>query len=88
MIAFGKALPKLRRAVKRDLAVKGLPRRKVLAAVVRLLQTTLIRVGNDEYARQNNSYGLTTMCDQHLAVRGETLRFGSKENPACTMRSI
>src|SRR5687768_9256862 len=70
IIAFAKALPKIRRAVGRDLRKRGLPRAKVLAATVKLLETTLIRVGNDEYARDNNSFGLTTMHDKHAKVRG------------------
>src|SRR5215208_4776973 len=61
MVAFGEALPKLRRRVEEDLSRPGLPRRKVLATVVRLLEKTLIRVGNEEYARTNKSYGLTTL---------------------------
>jgi DNA topoisomerase-1 len=75
MIAFGKALPHIRRRVKRDLARRGLPREKVLATVVRLLETTLIRVGNDEYARENGSYGLTTMRNRHVRVRRDKLEF-------------
>ena len=75
MIAFVRALPAIRRRVKKDLALPGLPREKVLAAVVRLLETTLIRVGNDEYASQNNSYGLTTLRDHHAKISGGTLRF-------------
>ena len=75
MVAFGKALPRLRRKVNRDLNHKGLPREKVLATVVRLLETTLIRVGNDEYARDNKSYGLTTMRNRHVKVRGGTVSF-------------
>jgi DNA topoisomerase I len=74
-LAFGRALAKIRRATERDLKLPGLPRRKVLAAVVRLLETTLIRIGNDEYARDNNSFGLTTMRDRHARVRGATLEF-------------
>jgi DNA topoisomerase-1 len=74
-IAFAKALPKIRRAVARDLRKRGLPREKVLAATVKLLETTLIRVGNDEYARDNQSFGLTTMRDEHVKIRGATLRF-------------
>src|SRR5689334_13363062 len=65
-IAFGRALPLLRERTERELDLPGLPREKVLAAVVRLLETTLIRVGNDEYARHNRSFGLTTMCDRHV----------------------
>jgi len=75
MIAFGRALPKIRRKVGRDLRVKGLPREKVLATVVRLLETTLIRVGNDEYARDNKSFGLTTMHNRHARVQGPKVTF-------------
>jgi DNA topoisomerase I len=74
-IAFGEALPRLRRQVDRDLARRGLDRQKVLAAVVRLLDSTLLRVGNEEYARQNRTYGLTTLRDQHGKVRGSQVRF-------------
>jgi DNA topoisomerase I len=72
---FGRILPRVRRQVRQDLAVSGLPRRKVLATVVRLLETTLIRVGNEEYARQNHSYGLTTLRARHVRVEGGRLRF-------------
>jgi DNA topoisomerase-1 len=72
--AFGQALPRVRRAVQRDIARPGLPREKVLATIVRLLDTTYLRVGNDEYARENNSYGLTTLRDRHAKVSGSTLR--------------
>jgi DNA topoisomerase-1 len=75
MIAFARALPRIRRRVKRDLARRGMPREKVLATVVRLLEATLIRVGNDEYARQNDSYGLTTMRNHHARVTGAHVRF-------------
>jgi DNA topoisomerase-1 len=75
LIDFGKALPRIRERVEQDLARPGLPREKVLAAVVRLLETTLIRVGNEEYARQNHSYGLTTLRSQHVTVEGARLRF-------------
>jgi DNA topoisomerase-1 len=75
IIAFGKALPKMRRTVARHLRKRGLPRVKVLAATVRLLERTLIRVGNDEYARDNHSFGLTTMHDEHVKIRGATIRF-------------
>ncbi len=68
-------LPRIRRRVDRDLARRGAPRAKVLATVVRLLETTLIRVGNDEYARENGSFGLTTMRDRHVGVNGNTVRF-------------
>lgn len=78
MLAFGRALPLIRRRVQRDLAKTGLPREKVLATVVRLLETTLIRVGNDEYARRNDSFGLTTMRDHHVDVSGATVTFQFK----------
>ena len=75
MLRFVKALPKIRRRAARDLRKKGMPREKVLAAVVKLLETTLIRVGNDEYAQQNNSYGLTTIHNNHAKIRGSTIEF-------------
>jgi DNA topoisomerase-1 len=75
MTAFGQILPLIRRRAEQDLARPGLPRKKILAAVVRLLESTLIRVGNEEYARQNDSFGLTTMRDHHVDVSGSTLRF-------------
>jgi len=75
VLAFAKSLPKIRRRVTRDLKLPGLPREKVLAAVVRLLETTLIRVGNDEYAKSNNSFGLTTLQDRHAHIRGSKIRF-------------
>ncbi len=75
IIAFARLLPRIRRTVARHLRKRGLPREKVLAAVVRLLETTLIRVGNDEYARDNRSFGLTTMHDDHVKIRGPKIRF-------------
>lgn len=75
MNAFGEALPRIREQIERDLKLPGLPREKVLATVVRLLETTLIRVGNEEYARANGSFGLTTMRNQHVDIAGSTLRF-------------
>ncbi|HEY0558505.1 MAG TPA: DNA topoisomerase IB [Thermoanaerobaculia bacterium] len=75
MIAFGEALPKIRERIDQDLSQRGLGREKVLATVVKLLETTLIRVGNKEYAKQNNSFGLTTLRDRHVDVDGSTLRF-------------
>ena len=75
---FGRALPKIRRIVSRDLARKGLPKRKVLAAVVKLLETTYIRVGNEEYADENNSFGLTTLRNQHVQILGDKLKFRFK----------
>lgn len=75
MVAFGRALPKIRRTVERHLALPGLPREKVLATVVRLLETTLIRVGNEAYARENKSFGLTTLRDRHVEIDGSDIRF-------------
>ena len=75
MIAFGRALPKLREAVDRDLRKPGLPREKILATLVRLLEVTHIRVGSEEYARTNKSYGLTTMLSRHVEVDGTTIHF-------------
>jgi DNA topoisomerase-1 len=75
LIAFGQALPKIREHVEHDLALPGLSREKVLATVVRLLETTLIRVGNEEYARKNHSFGLTTLRNRHVDVSGAQLRF-------------
>jgi DNA topoisomerase I len=75
LVTFGKSLPRIRRRTARDLRLPGLPRDKVLATVVRLLQKTLIRVGNEEYARENGSFGLTTMRNQHVQVNGSALRF-------------
>jgi DNA topoisomerase I len=78
MVAFSEVLPKIRARVEADLALPGLPREKVLATVVRLLECTNIRVGNDEYARANGSYGLTTLRDKHVEVSGGSLRFSFK----------
>ncbi|PYQ64027.1 MAG: DNA topoisomerase I [Acidobacteria bacterium] len=75
MIAFGEALPKLHERLEQDMSQRGLGREKVLATVVKLLETTLIRVGNKEYVKQNNSFGLTTLRDRHVDVDGSTLRF-------------
>jgi DNA topoisomerase I len=75
MTAFGKALPRIHRRVSRDLKLSGMPREKVLAMIVRLLENTLIRVGNDEYARENDSYGLTTLRNRHVKVNGRKVRF-------------
>jgi DNA topoisomerase-1 len=75
VIAFGKALPTLRRRISRDLAQEELNKEKVTAAVVKLLETTLIRVGNDEYAQTNKSYGLTTMRDRHVDIHDDEIEF-------------
>jgi len=75
LVEFARTLPRIRRRAERDLRRRGLPREKVLALVVRLLEETLIRVGNDEYARDNRSYGLSTLRDRHVTVRGQEIRF-------------
>ena len=75
MAAFGKALPKIRSRVDQDLKRKGLPKEKVVAAVVRLLERTLIRVGNDEYAKTNKHFGLTTLRDKHVKFHGAKIDF-------------
>jgi DNA topoisomerase I len=75
LIDFAHALPKIRRTTSAHLRRPGLPREKVLATVVRLLEKTLIRIGNDEYAKTNRSYGLTTLRNGHVAVNGQRLRF-------------
>ena len=78
VLAFGEALPRIRRRVAADLRRRGMSREKVLATVVRLLETTLIRVGNGEYAQQNGSYGLTTLHNRHAKVRGPQISFEFK----------
>jgi len=78
MMHFAKALPRIRRRVRKDISLPGLPREKVLAAVVRLLETTLIRVGNEEYAKENESFGLTTMQDRHAKFNGSGVKFRFK----------
>ncbi len=75
VMAFAAALPGIRKRIDADLARAGLPREKVLATVVKLLETTLIRVGNEEYARDNKHYGLTTMRNRHVKVKGSTIQF-------------
>src|SRR5256714_7603959 len=75
MIAFAQALPKIRRRVAQDLKLPGLPRQKVLATVVKLLEVSLIRVGNEEYAKENKSFGLTTLRNRHVEVNGAKVRF-------------
>ena len=75
LIAFARALPRIRTQTDADLKRSGLPRERVLAAVVRLLEKTLIRVGNEEYARDNGSIGLTTMRERHAKIQGSTVRF-------------
>jgi DNA topoisomerase I len=75
LAAFAQALPKIRRQIAKDMKLPGLPRQKVLATVVRLLERTFIRVGNEEYARENKSFGLTTMKNRHVKVTGPNVRF-------------
>jgi DNA topoisomerase-1 len=91
---FARALPKIRRRVAQDIRLPGLPRQKVLATVVRLLQRTFIRIGNAEYARDNKSFGLTTIKNRHVKVKGDHLRFrfrgksGRQHEVAITDRRI
>lgn len=75
MLSFASALPKIRDRIESDLAMRGMSRQKIVATVVRLLETTLIRVGNETYARHNGSFGLTTMRNRHVAIDGSTVRF-------------
>ena len=72
---FARSLPRLRARVARDLRLSGLPREKVIATIVKLLETTFMRIGNEEYARDNGSFGLTTLRDRHVKVNGATVRF-------------
>jgi DNA topoisomerase-1 len=75
VMGFAEALPVIRAKVREHMGLRGLPREKVLATVVRLLETTLIRIGNDDYARENKSYGLTTLKNRHVRVNGSEVRF-------------
>ena len=75
MILFGRTLARIRARVEEDLKQSGLPRNKVLATVIRLLETTLIRIGGEEYARENGSFGLTTMRNRHVNVEGPAVHF-------------
>jgi DNA topoisomerase I len=75
MIIFSQSLPSLRERLERDLSLPGLPKSKVLAAVLRLMELTRIRVGNEEYARTNESYGLTTLRDEHVEIKGSKVQF-------------
>nr|WP_255429630.1 DNA topoisomerase IB [Ramlibacter albus] len=75
MMAFARALPAIRETLRKHMALRGLPREKVLATVVHLLETTLIRVGNEDYAKENKSYGLTTLRNRHVKVEGTQLKF-------------
>jgi DNA topoisomerase-1 len=75
LLRFGQALTRIRRRVARDLRIAGLSRNKLLATIVRLLETTLIRVGNEEYVKENSSFGLTTLRNRHVKVQGATVHF-------------
>jgi DNA topoisomerase-1 len=75
MVEFGTALPKIRARLQTDLGLSGIPKDKVLATIVRLLETTFIRVGNEEYARTNRSFGLTTLQDRHVEIEGSQIQF-------------
>jgi DNA topoisomerase-1 len=75
LTTVGAVLPRLRARVAADMSLRGLPREKVMATIVRLLETTFIRIGNDEYARQNQSFGLTTLRNKHVDIRGSSIRF-------------
>ncbi len=86
MMEFARALPAIRAKLAEHMALRGLPRERVLATVVHLLETTLIRVGNDDYARENKSYGLTTLRTPHVKVEGSELRFQFKGKSGKTWR--
>jgi DNA topoisomerase I len=75
LLAFGQVLPKIRAQVDRDLRLPDLAREKIIATVVRLLEISLIRIGNEAYAKENNSFGLTTMRNRHVVVKGSTVKF-------------
>ncbi len=78
MLEFARALPIIRATIDKHMGLRGMPREKVLATVVYLLETTLIRVGNDEYAKENDSFGLTTLRNRHVKIEGSELRFRFK----------
>jgi DNA topoisomerase-1 len=86
MLEFARSLPAIRAKLAEHMALRGLPREKVLATVVHLLETTLIRVGNDDYAKANKSYGLTTLRNPHVKVEGSALRFQFKGKSGKTWR--
>jgi DNA topoisomerase I len=86
MLEFAKALPAVRARIAEHMGLRGLPREKVLATVVHLLESTLIRVGNDDYAKENKSYGLTTLRNRHVEVDGAELRFEFKGKSGKTWR--
>ena len=86
VVAFAEALPAIRAKVREHMALRGLPREKVLATVVHLLETTLIRVGNDDYAKQNNSYGLTTLKTRQCVMETRWFRFTGKSGKQWSLR--
>ncbi|HEU4985604.1 MAG TPA: DNA topoisomerase IB [Rhizobiaceae bacterium] len=86
LMEFARLLPKIRAKVSEHMSLRGLPREKVLATTVHLLEATLIRVGNDDYAKQNKSYGLTTLRDPHVKINGSELRFQFKGKGGKTWR--
>ncbi|MBA1154825.1 DNA topoisomerase IB [Microvirga mediterraneensis] len=86
MLEFAKGLPAIRKTIDEHMRLRGLPREKVLATVVHLLENTLIRVGNSDYVKQNKSYGLTTLRDPHVKVDGSELRFQFKGKSGKTWR--
>ncbi len=86
MVAFAEALPKIRKTVDTHLSLRGMPREKVLATVIALLEQTLIRIGNEDYVRQNGSFGLTTLRNKHVRVEGSELRFLFKGKSGKTWR--
>src|SRR5438309_1996734 len=88
MLVFGRSLPAIRRQVDIDLARTGLPREKVLAAVVRLMEHTLARVGNPEYARQNESFGLTTLQNRHLHIRAGQIELDFRAKSGARHHSV
>jgi DNA topoisomerase-1 len=86
LVEFAKTLPGIRATIAQHMALPGLPREKVLATIVHLLDSTLIRVGNDSYARENDSYGITTLRDGHVKIAGSELRFQFKGKSGKTWR--
>ncbi len=88
MLEFGRALPRIRRRVAKDLRGRGLPKEKVLATIVRLLECTLIRVGNEEYARANGSFGLTTLRDRHVEVKSGALALEFRGKSGIQQRAL
>ena len=88
MLEFGRALPRIRRRVAKDLRVRALPKEKVLATIVRLLECTLIRVGNEEYARANGSFGLTTLRDRHVALKDGALVLAFRGKSGIEQRAL